>query len=246
LNVNYAWAHALNDRYNKNVDNAGNFATLRNRRMDYGPSTFDIRHVLQAFGTYELPLGRERRFSADNSVVDGIIGGWTVGAIFRIQSGLPFKLSSGRGTVNQSDAGVILNGVSASDLQKLVGIFRPTGSSDVFFLDPKLVGADGRASTNFLVAPTTPGQFGSFVYLHGPKFWTTDLSLAKAMPLIKEKLRMEFRTEMVNAFNHPIFEVPTGGTFGVTPVSITATNFGRTTTTTTLPRQVQFRIRLTF
>jgi len=58
--------------------------------------------------------------------------------------------------------------------------------------------------------------------------------------------RMEFRAEMVNAFNHPIFEVPTGGTFGVTPVSITATNFGRTTTTTTVPRQVQFRIRFTF
>jgi hypothetical protein len=57
---------------------------------------------------------------------------------------------------------------------------------------------------------------------------------------------MEFRTEMVNAFNHPIFEVPTGGTLGVSPASITATNFGRTTTTTTLPRQVQFRIRQTF
>ena len=94
--------------------------------------------------------------------------------------------------------------------------------------------------------PTTPGQFGGFVYLHGPKYVTVDLSLAKQMPIIGEKLRMEFRAEMVNAFNHPIFEVPTGGTFGVTPVSITATNFGRTTTTTTLPRQVQFRIRLTY
>jgi hypothetical protein len=246
LNVNYAWAHALNDRYNKNVDNFGNFATLRNRRLDYGPSTFDIRHVFQAFGTYDLPFGPGRMFSMNNSILNGVAGGWTVGAIFRMQSGLPFKLSSGRGTVNQSDAGVILNGVTASDLQKAVGVFKPSGRSDVFFFDPALVGSDGRASSSFLSPPATPGQFGSFVYLHGPKFVTTDLSLAKQMPLIGERLRMEFRTEMVNAFNHPIFEVPTGGTFGVTPVSITATNFGRTTTTTTLPRQVQFRIRLTF
>ncbi|MCI0392457.1 MAG: carboxypeptidase regulatory-like domain-containing protein [Acidobacteria bacterium] len=250
MNVNYAWAHAMNDRYNKNVDNSGNFATLRNRRLDYGPSTFDIRHVLQAFGTYDLPVGQGRRFSVDNSVLNGVIGGWTVGGIFRIQSGLPFKLSSGRMTVNQSDAGVILNGVTASDLQKLVGVFRTSGP-DVFFLDPKLAGSDGRASSSFLSPPTTPGQFGAYVYLHGPKFVTTDLSLAKAVPLIKEKLRMELRAEMVNAFNHPIFEVPTGGTFGVTPVSITATNFGRTTTTTvgsttTGSRQVQFRIRFTF
>jgi hypothetical protein len=246
LNVNYAWAHALNDRYNKNVDNLGDFATLRNRRLDYGPSTFDIRHVFQAFGTYDLPFGSGRRFSTKQSVLNAVAGGWTVGWIFRMQSGLPFKLSSGRATVNQSDAGVILNGVTASDLQKLVGVFKPSGRSDVFFLDPKLVGSDGRASSSFLSPPPTPGQFGSFVYLHGPKFVTTDLSLAKQMPIIGEKLRLEFRAEMVNAFNHPIFEVPTGGTFAVTPVSITATNFGRTTTTTTLPRQVQFRLRMTF
>ena len=246
MNVNYAWSHAMNDRYNKNVDNIGNFATLRNRRLDYGPSTFDIRHVLQAFGTYDLPVGRGRKFSVNNAVLDGVVGGWTVGAIFRMQSGLPFKLSSGRLTVNQSDAGVVLSGTTtASDLQKLVGVFKGSGP-DVFFLDPKLAGSDGRANSAFLAPPTTPGEFGSFVYLYGPRFVTTDLSLAKIAPIIKEKLRMEFRAELVNAFNHPIFEVPTGGTFGVTPVSITAPNFGRTTTATTVPRQVQFRLRFTF
>jgi hypothetical protein len=83
MNVNYAWAHALTDRYNKNTDGAGNFITLRNRRLDYGPSTFDIRHTLQAFGAYDLPLGRGRKFAVDNAVLDRVIGGWTVGAIFR-------------------------------------------------------------------------------------------------------------------------------------------------------------------
>jgi carboxypeptidase family protein len=244
LNVNYSFAHAMNDRYNKNVDNIGNFTTLRNRRLDYGPSTFDIRHVLQAFGTYDLPLGQGRKFALKNPVVNDLIGGWTVGSIFRMQSGLPFKLSSGRMTVNQSDSGVVLNGVTAAELQEMVGVFR--SGPDIFFLDPKLIGSDGRASSSFLSAPVTAGQFGSFVYLHGPKYVTTDLSLAKAMPIVKERLRMEIRAEMVNAFNHPIFEVPTGGTFGVTPVSITATSFGRTTTATTVPRQVQFRVRFTF
>jgi hypothetical protein len=246
MNVNYALSHALNDRYNKNVDNIGNFATLRNRRLDYGPSTFDIRHVLQAFGTYDLPVGQGRKFAVNNSILDGVIGGWTVGAIFRMQSGLPFKLSSGRLTVNQSDAGVVLSGTTtASDLQKLVGVFKGSGP-DVFFLDPKLTGSDGRANSSFLASPVKPGEFGAFVYLHGPRFVTTDLSLAKVAPIIKEKLRMEFRAELVNAFNHPIFDVPTGGTFSVTPISITATNFGRTTTATLLPRQVQFRVRFTF
>jgi hypothetical protein len=245
MNLNYTFSHAMNDRYNKNVDNAGDFATLRNRRLDYGPSTFDIRHVFQAYGTYDLPVGQGRKFSLRNSVLNGLMGGWTVGSIFRMQSGLPFKLSSDRMTVNQSDSGVIMNGVTASDLQKMVGVFK--SGPDVYFLDPKLADSDdGRASSSFLSPPTTPGQFGAFVYLYGPKFVTIDLSLAKAMPIIKERLRMEIRAEMVNAFNHPIFGVPTGGTFDVTPVNITDTSFGRTTMTTTVPRQVQFRVRFTF
>src|SRR5262249_19578861 len=197
MNVNYALAHAMNDRYNKNVDNIGNFVTLRNRRLDYGPSTFDIRHVLQAFGTYDLPVGQGRKFSVENPILNGLIGAWTVGAIFRIQSGLPFKLSSGRMTVNQSDAGVILNGVTASDLQKLVGVVKSSGP-DVLFIDPELMGGDLRACGGFITPPTTAGQFGAFAYLYGPRFVTTDLSLSTGMPLAKERLRMEVREEMVN------------------------------------------------
>src|SRR5262249_59195727 len=108
------------------------------------------------------------------------------GAVFRMQAGLTFKLSSGRRTVNQSDAGVVLSGTTtASDLQKLVGVFKGSGP-DVFFLDPKLTGSDGRANSSFLAPPTTPCEVGSFVYLYGPRFVTTDLSLAKVAPIIKD------------------------------------------------------------
>jgi hypothetical protein len=245
FNANYAWSHALTDRYNKNVDNLGNFATLRNRSLDRGPSPWDIRHVFQAYGTYELPFGKGRRFNIANRALDAVAGGWAIGSIFRLQTGLPFKLSSGQLTVNQQDAGVVAL-ESASRLQSAVGVFKPAGKPDVFFIDPQLVGTDGKANPNYLALPTTPGQFASFVYLHGPKFVTDDLSIAKRMPIIGERLRAEFRAEMLNAFNHPIFQVPTGGTFSINPVSINSTTFGRTTTTTTLPRQVQFRLQLMF
>src|SRR5262249_17946250 len=140
----------------------------------------------------------------------------------------------------------VLSGTTtASDLQKLVGVFKGSGP-DVFFLDPKLAGSDGRANSSFLAPPTTPGEFGSFVYLYGPRFVTTDLSLAKVAPIIKKNLRMDSRPEMATPLNHPFFKGPPGETFGVPPVRIPPTNFGRTTTATTVPRQVQFRIRFTF
>lgn len=244
LNANYTWSHSLTDRYNKNVDNSGNFTTLRDRALDRGPSPWDLRHVVQAYGTYEVPFGRGRKFSAGNRVVDGIAGGWVIGSIFRFQTGLPFKLSSGYDTVNQQDSGVT-PAVTSSQLQGMVGAYK-TGNPYVYFLSPKLVGGDGRASAQYLLPPTAPGQFGSFIYLYGPHFISDDLSIAKQMPLIHERLRLEIRAEMLNAFNHPIFQVPTGGTFGISPISITATSFGRATATTTTPRQVQFRLQFTF
>jgi hypothetical protein len=244
LNFNYAWSHSLTDRYNKNVDNISNFSTLRNRALDRGPSPFDLRHVVQAFGAYALPFGKGRHFVINNAVLDAVAGGWTVGSIFRFQTGLPFKLSGGQLTVNQQDAGVVPL-ASAGALQSNVGVYR-SGNPFVYFFNPALIGADGRANPTILKPASTAGAFGSFLYLYGPRLVTDDLSIAKQMPIIGEKLHMEIRAEMVNAFNHPIFQVPTGGTFGINPINITSTSFGRATATTTLPRQVQFRVRFVF
>jgi hypothetical protein len=124
-------------------------------------------------------------------------------------------------------------------------VFR-TGNPYVYFFNPQLIGTDGRSSPSYLAPASTPGDFGSFIYLYGPSFISADLSIAKQMPVIGERLRMEIRAEMVNAFNHPIFQVPTGGTFGINPISVTSTTFGRATATTTLPRQVQLRVRFVF
>ena len=244
LNLNYTWSHSLTDRYNKNVDGISNFSTLRNRALDRSPSPWDLRHVVQAFGTYDLPFGKARRFAIHNSVVDAVAGGWTIGSIFRFQTGLPFKLSGGQLTVNQQDAGVN-SLVSADVLQSNVGVYH-SGNPYVYFVNPKLIGADGRSNPTYLTPAGTAGMFGSFLYLYGPRYISDDVSIAKQMPLWGDRLRTEIRAEMVNAFNHPIFQVPTGGTFGINPISVTSTTFGRATATTSVPRQVQFRVRFVF
>src|SRR5437762_11488507 len=42
---------------------SSNFTTLRDLGLDRGPSPFDIRHVVQAFGTYDLPFRSEEHTS---------------------------------------------------------------------------------------------------------------------------------------------------------------------------------------
>src|SRR5206468_10672735 len=109
-------------------------------------------------------LGKDRRVGHDNRVLDAIAGGWTLGGIFTFQTGTPFRLISGRSTVNGEDAGVILkNGLTVEDLQKMIQI-SPGPGFNRYWIDPKLIGPDGRANPAYLDVPTKPGSFGQNVY----------------------------------------------------------------------------------
>jgi hypothetical protein len=92
----------------------------RDKSLDWGPTAYDLRHAFQAYWSFDLPFGRERHFTIDNALVDQIFGGWALFGIARLQSGRPFLLTSGRWTVNQNDGGVVLNGITVKELQKMV------------------------------------------------------------------------------------------------------------------------------
>jgi len=53
--------------------------TDRNYRLNYGPGLFDIRHVVHPSGTYDLPFGNGRHDLNQGGIVNGIVGGWTLG-----------------------------------------------------------------------------------------------------------------------------------------------------------------------
>ena len=70
---------------------------------------------------------------------------------------------------------------------------------------------------------------------------------------IKERLTLQFRTEMFNILNHPNFNAPNFGGNGVVAVSgsgnFTDPNFGRIGSTRDAPydpRQIQFALKLLF
>ena len=84
-------------------------------------------------------------------------------------------------------------------------------------------------------AAVRPGNVGNGA-IRLPGFWNLDLSLAKRFP-IKESLSLQFRAEMLNAFNHTNFtsidnEIDSG-------------RFGRLTRTAGA-RIIQLQLRLNF
>jgi hypothetical protein len=195
FNVNYTWSHMLS-----NQDSSGwgslQGATPYQRSYDpmanYGNSNFDIRHMLKAHGSYDLPFGRGKKFANNSKPLDYAIGGWTLFADFITQGGSPFTPSM---QVNNSYA------LSSNNLwfPNLVG-------------DPKAVSGrqsiDSWFNVNAFAAPT-PGTFGNMGrnIVFGPRLSAINASLHKIFKFT-ERLNLDFSANATNLINHPSFALP--------------------------------------
>ena len=201
----------------------------KNRRMEYGPSEFDITHRFVLSGVWQLPWGRGRSMGAQWSRgVDLLLGGWEFSPILTAQTGLPL-------TINQSQA-VNIGGERRSRPNRIANGDLPSDQRSV----------DRWFDTNAFVATNpTPGGVG-FVpnqifgnsgvgILRGPGQFNLDFNLAKDFP-IHERFSAQFRAEFFNALNHTNFGVP-GVTLGA--------GFGQIVSAADA-RIIQFALKLRF
>ena len=242
FDANYTWAHSLGTSvqgslspgyYGGRTNSAPGFYTLRSRHLNYFPSAFDVRQVLHVSGTYDLPFGHKQPFFNQNRIANATIGGWTIGTILTYQSGEPHLFTGGTYTVNQSDSGVILTGVTASQLQKQIKI-RPgtanTGRVNLF--DSKYYASSGTSNTSYISPNFNAGQFGSLMWLHDPKWINTDMSITKIVP-IRGEMNFTLQGEFLNVFNHTAWAGMDTG--------VQDTTFGTTSTTANSPRNIELR-----
>jgi hypothetical protein len=208
----YAFSKSLTDVFASSSVAFRQPRSLRNPRLDKGPSPFDIRHAFKMNYIYELPIGSGRRFLNVGGPLGKILEGWETDGIVRWQSSAPFLLTSGRQTVNGQDSGVELFGMDAKGLQDLVRIRKDPDAANrgtVFWLPPDVIENTLRAfglrpgtpSGRYIGPATTPGKFGSFIYLYQPSFFRADLSILKKTR-VTETVNVEFRAEFLNAFNN--------------------------------------------
>lgn len=218
-------------------NSAPSYYTLRNKHLNYFPSSFDVRHVLHVSGTYDLPFGRGRAYFNQNRVANAVLGGWTAGTIISYQSGAPFLFYGGTRTFNQNDGGITLNGITVHDLQKQVRVRHSGGHSWVNLFDPKYYNGEGQANTKYISPNFNPGTIGTLMWLHGPKWINTDMSINKVIPVFRE-YNLKLEGVFLNAFNHPAW---TGMDSGVQD-----TTFGTTSSTANSPRNIEVRANFEF
>ena len=220
--VSYTWSHNMADF----VDNLTGGSTPQNA-YDYAHemsnSAQDVRHRAVGSATWVLPVGQGGLVMNNGSTAAKLIGGWQANAIVSLQTGIPFDVTAPDVSDTGSNHAAYPNCVgdafsgASKDPSQYAGSKAPGAYIDIkAFAMPSL------------------GTFGSCRprAWHGPGIEETDLSLFKSFSL-GEARKLEFRAEFFNAFNHPSFANPSAN------ISEPGA-FGKSTATTTNPRQIQF------
>jgi hypothetical protein len=221
--------------YSKSLDDAsairgqGDTIFPQNSRClkcDYARSAFDLRHRWVSSVLYDLPFGSGKMFLDRGGVVNELLGGWQLGSIYTIQSGLPGYPSPGP---DQSNTG---NGNGRDRLNatgQSVNLSNPTPSEwfnvAAFSLEP--FGTFGNAGRNVIPLPKRND-------------W--DFSLIKQFRIV-ERSNLQLRIDAFNFLNHPNWGNP-GTSYGqnVKPQG----TFGTVTSTSISMRQLQVSLKLNF
>jgi hypothetical protein len=170
-----------------------------NTAKDYGPSDLDIPLIFTFNATYALPFGAGKQY-ASNGFAAKAFGDWQLNTILAIRSGTVVNPTNGGGN-NGDIANIGYN--NAGD-----GAQRAN-----FVSDPNKGAPHTRAewwNTSAIQAPPN-GTFGNagINSLRGPGYWSDDLSLFRDIP-VTEQMKLQFRFEAFDVFNHPNLGTPGG------------------------------------
>ena len=212
--------------------NGGNIYNLQSDpQQNKARGDFDRPHRLVVSYSYDIPVMK-------NSFMDNqIFRGWSISGITTYQKGLPFS-------VTDSTSGGVF-GTASGTAQFLCSSFAQaytTGSVDArltnylnstCFTTVPIIPATGFASnpgaTGLASNPTPRNAF------RAPYQQNWDVSIQKAFHL-GEKNNVQFRMDVFNVFNHPIFTTPSS-------VNIAASNFTRIQGTAVPARLIQFGLK---
>ncbi|HEX7314050.1 MAG TPA: TonB-dependent receptor [Pyrinomonadaceae bacterium] len=174
--LSYTFSKVLTDAsgFNDNPEDAFN------RDYNYGPATFDRRHIFAATYTFTLPT-----LSNSNGFVRALFGGYELSGITRLQSGAYFTVT-GNTSIGGRRADYVGGGVD---------VLLPNGERS------QAAWINRAAFTN---APDTRRGTAGVGTVEGPGSQVWDFSFRRRVG-ITEKLKLQLQADVFNAFNRTNF-----------------------------------------
>jgi hypothetical protein len=223
VGVAYTWSKSI-DNASTDRDATDLPPDMTNLRAERATSNFDRTQVFTSNFNWSLP--RLARGSLAVAPLKAVLDGWQVSGIARMWSGMPFDV-----VLSQDVAGI---GAVQNQRPNVIGDTSGPRTAQQWFNTAAFArpanGTFGNMGRNSLRAP-------------GVNKW--DLAAFKNFAL-HERVRLQFRTEFFNAFNHPsLTTVGSTLTTTATGINTAAGNFGLITDSRDA-RVIQFGLKLNF
>ncbi len=221
----YTWSHSLDNVPEQFGSGGGGLQDFQNFRAGRGNSNFDYRHRFVGGAVYELPFGKGRPWMNRRGVLNQIFGGWQLSSLLSIQTGHYFTI-----TVPNARQRLGATGVGSWWPDRIASGRLDQRTADRWF------------DTAAFVLPRNPD--GSFRFgnagraiLNGDGTFNLDLGLMKSFA-ISERMSLQFRWETFNLTNTPTLSDPN--------TNMESPDLGKVRGTASVPRQMQFALRLSF
>ena len=238
FDLNYTWSKSIDLGSNAEAD--GTFTGFVINTFDpsqmRGVSSYDTTHAVNANIVYELPFGRGKHFGTGmNKVLNALVGGWEVTGLYRQTSGLPFNVINGqRWPTNWNIGGnATPNG---QPIPEVVSTGNATGiAGPNLWQNPALAFAAFREDF--------AGESGGRTNLRGQGLFNIDTGVYKSFQMPwSERQKLTFRWESYNLTNSVRFD-PGSSSGNSASSTISASSFGKLTSTLGNSRQMQFALR---
>ena len=212
--VAYTWAHYLSDI--GQITGGSNIMNARCYSCEMANDPTDRRHVLIVNHVYEVPLGHGHQYLATGAL-GKIVGNWQLSGIWSLMTGTYFTPTLATGVTNTAEG----SGLFSS------GAERPNCSAAGGNLDSSQRSIDRWFNVGAYSIPQTYtfGNCGPYTLL-GPAYFNADLGVHRIFS-VTERVRLTFRWEMFNAFNHANFSNPNASIGASTAGQISATQPAR-------------------
>jgi hypothetical protein len=222
----FTWEHSLDNASASLEANTPSPQDANNTRADYGQSDYNLPIANITSVVYDLPFGKGRHFGAEaHGFTEGLFGGWQVSVIDTAQAGTPFNLTYGPNAAQQVSPQISATYRGANEYRpdRVPGVPVTQGKGNraansgyvnyinyAAFVLPAIKDAAGNILSPFGSASRNPGRT--------PAFYQTDFSLNKKFITPIPGMKIEFRAEFYNVFNHTNLYLPStiGGTQATT------------------------------
>jgi outer membrane receptor protein involved in Fe transport len=217
VTMNYTWSHSLDNLSSTFTETYGGESGLYqlgyldafNPRLNFGNSDFDIRHRFVLSENWEIPWLRK----SSNPFLRYVIGGWGLGSILNIRSGMPFSIydcNNYNGTAcplyvtpqQVPTSGTAVEASSAYSPNTFNYLTLPNKGGVILNQGDALGMPNCKGLYHQGCTYTTSGlPYPERNQYWGPGFWNLDMNLAKNFQL-SERFRLQVRAEMYNVLNH--------------------------------------------